>query len=169
MNERVKELRKALGLTLDKFGDRIGVGKSAISKIERGENGVSDQMLKSICREFNVNENWLRTGEGDMFVQLSRDERVADIVKKALASDDEFVINTFTALGQLTPAEWNLVKKFINTFKENIPTAAASPSDSSSNPAKNDKPVPLRAAHMNPGATKEQIEADDAIMESDDF
>ena len=128
MNERVKELRKALGLTLDKFGDRIGVGKSAISKIERGENGVSDQMLKSICREFNVNENWLRTGEGDMFVQLSRDERVADIVKKALASDDEFVINTFTALGQLTPAEWNLVKKFINTFKENIPTAAASPS-----------------------------------------
>lgn len=167
MNERVKELRKALGLTLDKFGDRIGVGKSAISKIERGENGVSDQMLKSICREFNVNENWLRTGEGEMFVQLSRDERVADIVKKALASDDEFVVNTFTALGQLTPAEWNLVKKFINTFKENIPPAADSP-DAPSAPVKDDKPV-LKAAHMNPGATQEQIDADNAMMESDDF
>lgn len=169
MNERVKELRKALGLTLEKFGERVGLRKSSLSQIENGVNGVTEQLFKSICREFNVNENWLRTGEGEMFVQLSRDERVADIVKKALASDDEFIINTFTALGQLTPAEWNLVKKFINTFKENIPTAAASPSDSSSNPAKNDKPVPLRAAHMNPGATKEQIEADDAIMESDDF
>ena len=169
MNERIKQLRKELGLTLEKFGEKIGVTKQTVSRIENGINNVTDQMFKSICREFNVNENWLRTGEGEMFVQLSRDERVADIVKKALASDDEFIINTFTALGQLTPAEWNLVKKFINTFKENIPTAAASPSDSSSNQAKNDKPVEIRAAHMNPGATKEQIEADDAIMESDDF
>lgn len=169
MNERIKQLRKTLDLTLKEFGEKLGVSDAAISRIEKGNRSVTEQMFKTICREFNVNENWLRTGEGEMFVQLSRDERVADIVKKALASDDEFIINTFTALGQLTPAEWNLVKKFINTFKENIPTAAASPSDSSSNQAKNDKPVEIRAAHMNPGATKEQIEADDAIMESDDF
>ena len=167
MNERIKQLRKELGLTLDKFGEKIGVGKTAISKIENGDRSVTDQMFKSICREFNVREEWLWNGEGEMFVQMNRDERVADIVKKALASDDEFVINTFTALGQLTPAEWDLVKKFINTIKGDTPPAASS-SGSASAPAKSDKPV-LKAAHMNPGATQEQIDADNAMMESDDF
>lgn len=167
MNERIKELRKALGLTLEKFGERVGLKKSSLSQIENGVNGVTDQLFKSICREFNVREEWLRTGELPMFVQMNRDERVADIVKKALASDDEFVINTFTALGQLTPAEWDLVKKFINTIKGDTPPAADSP-DAPPAPAKNDKPV-LKAAHMNPGATQEQIDADDSIMESDDF
>lgn len=167
MNERVKELRKTLGLTLDKFGERLGVTKQTVSRIENGINNVTDQMFKSICREFNVREEWLRNGEGEMFVQMNRDERVADIVKKALASDDEFVINTFTALGQLTPAEWDLVKKFINTIKGDTPPAADSP-DAPPAPAKNDKPV-LKAAHMNPGATQEQIDADNAMMESDDF
>lgn len=167
MNERIKELRKALGLTLDKFGERVGVSRSAMGNIENGVRGVTDQMFKSICREFNVREEWLRTGKLPMFVQMNRDERVADIVKKALASDDEFVINTFTALGQLTPAEWDLVKKFINTIKGDTPPAASS-SGSSSAPVKDDKPV-LKAAHMNPGATQEQIDADNAMMESDDF
>ena len=167
MNERIRQLRKELGLTLEKFGEKIGVSRSAMGNIENGVRGVTDQMFKSICREFNVREEWLRTGEGEMFVQMNRDERVADIVKKALASDDEFVINTFTALGQLTPAEWDLVKKFINTIKGDTPPAASS-SGSSSAPVKDDKPV-LKAAHMNPGATQEQIDADNAMMESDDF
>lgn len=63
MNKRVKELRKSLGLTLEKFGERLGVGKAAISLVEKGTNNVSEQMFKSICREFNVREEWLRTGE----------------------------------------------------------------------------------------------------------
>lgn len=67
MNERIKEVRKALGLSGEKFGNHIGVKRSAISDIERGRNGVSEQNIKSICREFNVNEDWLRTGNGNMF------------------------------------------------------------------------------------------------------
>ena len=70
MNERIKELRKTLGLTLEKFGERLGVSKVAISLIENGKNALTDQMFKSICREFNVNENWLRTGNGEMFNDL---------------------------------------------------------------------------------------------------
>ena len=53
-NERVKSLRKSLGLTMEKFGQALGVGKSAINKIEKGENNLSEQMFKAICREFNV-------------------------------------------------------------------------------------------------------------------
>lgn len=80
MNERVKELRKTLDLTMEKFGEKLGVGKTAISKIEKGENNLSDQMFKSICREFNVNEEWLRTGEGgndNMFKSNSTLDKLA--------------------------------------------------------------------------------------------
>ena len=68
--ERVKEIRKALNLTLEKFGAKLGVGKTAISKIEKSENGLTDQMAKSICREYNVNYDYLMTGECEMFSDL---------------------------------------------------------------------------------------------------
>lgn len=69
MNERIKEVRKSLGLTLEEFGSRIGMGKSAVSKIEKGLNGTTDQTIRSICREFDVNEDWLCNGVGEMFNQ----------------------------------------------------------------------------------------------------
>lgn len=71
MNGRVKELRKELGLSGEKFGEKLGVKRSAISDIETGRNNLTDQMLKAICREFNVNEEWLRFGIGTMFVEDS--------------------------------------------------------------------------------------------------
>ena len=72
--ERVREVRKNLGLTLEKFGEKLGVGKTAISKIERNERGLTEQMTKSICREFNVDYIWLTTGEGDnIFVDTDDD------------------------------------------------------------------------------------------------
>lgn len=67
-NNRVREVRKALNLTLDEFGKRLGIQKSAVSKIERGDNRITERTLRDICREYNVNEAWLRYGEGDMFV-----------------------------------------------------------------------------------------------------
>lgn len=68
--ERVREIRKALNLTLEKFGMKLGVGKQAISKIEKGENSLTDQMAISICREYNVNYDYLTNGEGEMFDTL---------------------------------------------------------------------------------------------------
>lgn len=69
MNERIKELRAALGYTQEEFGKRIGIQRAAINKWEKGINGIADSMVISICREFGVNEQWLRTGEGEMFEQ----------------------------------------------------------------------------------------------------
>lgn len=68
--ERVKEVRKVLNLTLEKFGEKLGVGKTAISKIEKKERALTEQMAKSICREYNVNYDYLMTGEGEMFSDL---------------------------------------------------------------------------------------------------
>ena len=68
--ERVREIRKALGLTLEKFGDKLGVKKNTLSALERGVNGLTDQMAKSICREFNVSYDYLIYGDGEMFDSL---------------------------------------------------------------------------------------------------
>ena len=74
INDRVKVLRKELGLTLEKFGQHLGVGKPAINKIEKGENNVTEQMTKAICREFNVDYFWLTEGIGDeMFIKMETD------------------------------------------------------------------------------------------------
>ena len=67
MNERIKYIRKDQGLTLEKFGERLGVTKTAISNIEKGKRNISEQLLLSICREYHVNETWLRTGAGEPY------------------------------------------------------------------------------------------------------
>ena len=93
MNERIKAARKALGLTMEQFGKRVGLSKSAISLIESGKNGTTEQTVASICREFGVNGMWLRTGEGEMFDQSTESslDRLAaeyhlDERKKAIIS-----------------------------------------------------------------------------------
>lgn len=88
MNERVKELRKFLGLSGEKFGEKLGITRGAISNIENGSRNVTEQVVKSICREFGVNEKWLRTGEGEMFVPVTADDEFAMIVGEIMISDD---------------------------------------------------------------------------------
>lgn len=68
--ERVNKIRKSLNMTLEKFGDKLGVAKQTINKIEKGVNNLTDQMARAICREFNVNYDWLISEEGDMFTDL---------------------------------------------------------------------------------------------------
>ena len=89
MNSRVKELRNTLHRTLDDFAAPLGVQKSAISKIERGENALSDQMVKAICREYGVSETWLRTGEGEMFINRSSSDNLKKKIDAILADEDE--------------------------------------------------------------------------------
>lgn len=83
--ERVKEVRKALGFTLEKFGERLGVGKTAVSKIEHEQCALTDQMAKAICREFSINEEWLRTGSGEMKIPVEDEAAaaVSDLVEKS--------------------------------------------------------------------------------------
>lgn len=110
--ERVKELRKSLNYTLDKFGGKLGVQKSAISKIEKGENNLTDQMLLSICREFGVSEEWLRTGEGEMFVSLNRTQQIAQLTTDLFKGEkDSFKERLLLALAKLDEDEWKVLEK----------------------------------------------------------
>ena len=119
MNERIKELRKALGLTLEKFGDALGVTKTAISRLESGERGVTEQMFKSICREFDVNEEWLRTGEGEMFKELSRSEKIAVFLTDVLKDeDDSFRKQFIEAFSELDLNDWKVLEGICNNIIE---------------------------------------------------
>ena len=86
-NERVKEVRKTLGLTHEKFGDRLGIKKAAVSKIEKGENSLTDANIKAICREFSVDYMWLTTGEGEMFVET--DDDFFERIDRIMAGENE--------------------------------------------------------------------------------
>lgn len=86
-NERVKEVRNTLGLTLEKFGDRLGIKKAAVSKIEKGENSLTDANIKAICREFSVDYMWLTTGEGEMFVET--DDDFFERIDRIMAGENE--------------------------------------------------------------------------------
>lgn len=85
-NERIQEVRKTLGMTLEKFGQRLGVTKVAISNIEKGHRNVTEQMKKAICREYGVNEAWLTSGNGKMFLSLSDEVKRLDIFEKYFQS-----------------------------------------------------------------------------------
>lgn len=100
MNERIKQVRLALGLSQDSFGARIGLGKSSLSKIERGANSTTDQTILSICREFGVDEVWLRTGEGEMFSQDRKTviDRVCEEYK--LSDSDRALLTAFLELNE---------------------------------------------------------------------
>lgn len=119
MKTRIKQLRKTLGYTQNEFGEKLGLAPNTITNYETGRREPSNQIIISICREFNVNENWLRTGEGEMFNKLSKSELAARVVGEALGTDDEFMKNVFIALGELTPNEWQVIKKFVDNIKKN--------------------------------------------------
>ena len=93
--ERVKAIRKELGLTLEKFGEKVGVGKTAISRIENGSNGLTEQMAKSICREFDVDYFWLTEGKGEMFIEKTDEiiDQVADEYK--LSDIDKAIVKAY--------------------------------------------------------------------------
>lgn len=121
--QRVKAVRKELGMTLDAFGKRVGVTKTAISNIENGARCLTDQMLLSICREFGVNETWLRTGAGEPFMPPSRSEEMGRLVKSLMADKPEaFRSRLITALLRFDAdgPEWQLLENIYNSIAADI-------------------------------------------------
>ncbi|MCM1183571.1 MAG: helix-turn-helix domain-containing protein [Roseburia sp.] len=96
MNDRVRKIRKSLDLTQQKFADRLSVKRNTVAQWELGINALTDQVIASICREFGVNEDWLRNGGPDeeMFIKLSKDEELARYTQKLLDSTDDIVADT---------------------------------------------------------------------------
>lgn len=115
--ERVREIRKSLNLTLEKFGEKLGVGKTAISNIEVGNRNLTDQMFRSICREYHVSEEWLKNGTGEIFVTLTRREKIASFLGELMKeTDDSYRVRFVETLANLEPQEWQILEKLTTNF-----------------------------------------------------
>ena len=124
MNERFKKVRKTLGLTQSEFGKSLGISNTAISKIEKGENNVSESNIISICREFGVNEEWLRTGvggENNMFIKLSAYDKAYNrfgyVMENASASKKAALTMLLELVYRTSDEEWDLIMKEIDEIK----------------------------------------------------
>lgn len=121
MKERIREIRKTLKLTQVEFGEKIGVKGNTVTNYETGLRNPTDAVLLSICREFNVNEGWLRTGEGEMF-QIPDDEDAALISEVLENPDDKFyqmLLNMVRTYRQLSPESKKVAEDFIDQLFEN--------------------------------------------------
>ena len=114
VKDRIKQLRQALGLSMEDFGAKIGVGKSAISRIEAGVNGTTEQTLRSMCREFGASYLWLTTGEGPMFENGDDVAALHVMVDQVMASENERVKQIFKNLGDFTEDDWRQVNSILD-------------------------------------------------------
>lgn len=121
MGERVKELRKALGLSGEKFGEKIGLKRNSLSQIETGKNNLSEQNILAICREFNVNEEWLRTGSGEMFKDMTLDEEIISFIGDIQwDASNTFKKRFISAIAKLNEEEWKVLEKIITACANEI-------------------------------------------------
>jgi transcriptional regulator with XRE-family HTH domain len=119
MNERIKEIRLSFGLTQVEFGRRIGVKQSAVTGYENGNRQPLDTVITSICREFGVNETWLRTGEGPQFVEITRAEQIQQMVDDIMRDHPEAFRRRFvTALAGLDEKGWIALENFIDSITD---------------------------------------------------
>lgn len=154
IGERVKALRKdMLNLTADKFGAKLGIQKSAVSKIERGENNLSEALLLSICREFGVSEAWLRTGEGGPFVERTRGEQIREYFGRLDGLSEGFKDRFADALAALDEGDWEIIDELVDRLKRQGAERRAGGSG----------PLVLQAAHR-----RTDIEIPEGVDASDD-
>lgn len=120
MNDRIKKLRQALNLSQEEFGKRLGVTRGAITNIELNKVEPKPLFVDLICREFNASENWIRTGEGEMFVEKTESEELAAFFGDLLKDEPDFRHRLISALSRLTLDEWKVLEKLAVEAVEGI-------------------------------------------------
>lgn len=119
MNERIALVRKSLGLTQEKFAEQVGLSRNFMWMIESGTRVPSDRTISDICREFNVNEAWLRTGEGEMFNQITRSEKITAFLTDITVDEgDDFKRRFVEMLAELEPEDWKLLERMAEKLQK---------------------------------------------------
>ena len=117
MKDRIKQLRKELGLTQQEFADKLGVKRNTVAMYEMGKTTPSEAVIISICREFNVNEEWLREGIGETHIQLTKKDELIIWATTALSGESENFRNRFVdALSKLDVDDWELLANMAETL-----------------------------------------------------
>lgn len=116
--DRIKQIRKDNQLTLEQFGNIIGVTQTTISRIENGKRNLTEAMRKSICREFRVDPIWLSTGEGEMFIDQSVE--LIEMLDKLLHNESKLAKTMFKVFAQYTLEDWKDLERIVNKSAEYI-------------------------------------------------
>lgn len=117
MNKRIEALRKDQGLSRASFGARIGVSGDVINNLERGRVEAKEHMILLLCKEFNINENWIRTGEGEMYLPMERESEIAKLTVQLLSEEsDSFKNRLISALSRLTEEQWELLAEIADSI-----------------------------------------------------
>lgn len=115
MNNRISLIRKQKGLKQDAFAERLGLTKNFISLVETGKREPSDRTIKDICREFGVNETWLKTGEGEMYLPEDRERELARLTVDLFTESPESFKNRFISLlAKMSDEEWALLENMVD-------------------------------------------------------
>ena len=123
MQNRIKELRKHLNLNQTEFGEKIGVRQTTIAGYESGGRTPLDTVIASICKEFNVNERWLRFGEGDMLRKVSKSDELSAFFGDLLRDEPDFRHHFIAMLSRMSVEEWKLLEKKALELAESIKKA----------------------------------------------
>lgn len=118
ISDRIAEVIKMAGMTKTAFADKINVSQPFISQIVAGSARPSDRTILDICREFHVNETWLRTGEGDMFLRRTRNEDLSAFFGDVLNGEPDFRQRLFLVMSRMTTSEWELLEQMANRLAE---------------------------------------------------
>lgn len=112
MNKRIKMVRDSHNLTQDAFGKRIGSARNTIANYENGNRVPSNAVVKSICKEYGINETWLRTGKEEMFVPITRENEIAKLTMKCLEDEpDSFRNKLVSTLARLSEDDWGVLER----------------------------------------------------------
>lgn len=115
ISSRISSVIKSSGLTKTAFSKKIGLSQPFVSQLASGDASPSDRTIVDICREFGVSENWLRTGEGEMFVRLSREEEITKFLMTVIRDpDSEFQRQLLATMAKLEPAQWQLMEQMLD-------------------------------------------------------
>lgn len=110
--ERITKVIKDKAKTKTEFAEKLNISQSFVSRLASGEKEPSDRTIADICREFDVNEDWLRTGQGDPYIQLSRDEELAQFFGEVMKGEDpDFRRRILSVMSRLTTDEWALLEQ----------------------------------------------------------
>lgn len=118
IGQRIKEIRKHEKITQQALADQLGLKQNTIATYEMGKITPSDRTIADICREFNVSENWLRTGEGEMFLDLGEDEELVQVLAAIQVSDDDMVKDLLISYWHLDEKEKAAIRKLIDGMIE---------------------------------------------------
>ena len=116
LSKRLVKIRETLKISQDELGTKIGISRFSVSNYESGKRNITERVIKDICREFDVNEEWLRTGEGEMFVELPEGTELGKYIADVIGGEDDFIKNIIISYMKLDEKNKKIIRDFVKSL-----------------------------------------------------